>query len=249
MCRQRVLPPTTGRPTTTKGRRVARGQDSQPSTSFDDIRQHNRPRLNWWLNDLDALSSGSPQEIMFIEGQKLEGNLPISGRIIDLLENPGRLATHKKLLGILARMREENGDPYKALHHYHVRQDAAGDLVKLEDLAHNKGSVGAHLMLGLIRDAKNRILCELERDGFWLQWGESKKTAARAYRVKETAEDEGIEDARVYLEECARLQAEGALKYKRRALLRTAERRKRAKSTVEISIKRHVEEREVEKAS
>ena len=216
---------------------------------FEDIRRHNRARLNWWLNDLDALSSGSPQEIMFIEGQKLEGSVPISGKVIDLLESPGRLATHRKLLAILARMREENGDPYKALHHYHVRQDAAGDLVKLEDLAHNKGSVGAHLMLGLIREAKKEILDELEGEGYWLQWGKSEKTAARAYRVKETAEDEGIEDARVYLEECAKLQAEGAQRYKRRALLRTVERRKRAKSTIEISIKRHAKPEGIEQAS
>ena len=144
------------------------------------VRRHNKARLNWWLNDLDSFTPGSPQEVMFIEGQKLEGSVPISGKLIDLLEDPARLATHRKLLGITSRMRRENDDPYKALHHFCVRQDSAADLVALEDAAAgSKGSRGAKLMLGLVREAKKEILDELDREGFVLVWGETMRYQTR----------------------------------------------------------------------
>lgn len=206
----------------------------KPAPDSDvNIRAHNRPRLNWWFNDLDGFTPGSPQEVMFIEGQKLEGSVPISGKLIDLLEDPARLATHKKLLGILSRMRKDYGDPYKALHHFCLRQDSAADLVALEDAAAGSGgSTGAKLLLGLVREAKKAILDELDREGFVLVWGETERYQTR----KAKTEEDRLEDCRVFAEECRKQIAEGATHYTTRAHTVTAKRVKRAISSVKLSI-------------
>lgn len=208
---------------------------TQADAEAPDLRRHNRTRLEWWLNDASLFSPGSPQEVMFIENRKLEGSVPLSGKYIELLDDPLRYRTHKKLLGELARLDEDpkTQDPYKALNHFYVMGNV-GDLVRLEDAAHNQDSEAARLMLGLLRQGKKAILDSLERSGFWICWGESKRYASR----KASADDEAREDVRVYSEECDKLIAEGAQRYKRRALIETARRRDRARSTVETSIKR-----------